>query len=279
MDPFSIAVAIAAGTVSAISAGFVASTKIGDKQERTRLKEILRSTLGDRVQTIVTHKRRHVTAFLNEPGAPMSLHLYRNVRGARTYFAILEILDLELASAWARGAQVAREDNDFFAPSQRERMAELELLHFPLHESASAFVWRLKGKDVEEHKVPLDQAVQEFIARYRGLRARMGLAAPLPCPRCDDFELSATERILGAQSCGQCHGVWLPRTTAMSLYEELGLTPGDIEARKATSTVRCPQCQHEMVALFENEVVLDACGHCGAIWLDEGEADRFLSTQ
>jgi len=40
----------------------------------------------------------------------------------------------------------------------------------------------------------------------------------------------------------------------------------------------CPSCAQSMTALAEHDVVLDACVHCGSVWLDEGEAEAFSST-
>jgi len=41
--------------------------------------------------------------------------------------------------------------------------------------------------------------------------------------------------------------------------------------------MRCPRCAMELVERTRVGVAVDACDHCGGVWLDRGELEKLLA--
>ncbi len=123
--------------------------------------------------------------------------------------------------------------------------------------------------------------------RVRGERARARAAAVAAaaeeqaragarCPLCIDAILTE-DTILGERRCQSCRGVLLsPERAQQLIYAPRGLTPGALTAVGTGRGVveRCLACSAGMRPVAVDDVVVDVCLRCGALWCDAGELAR-----
>jgi Zn-finger nucleic acid-binding protein len=104
------------------------------------------------------------------------------------------------------------------------------------------------------------------------------------CPRCLTalvrFRLQGGGREIDAQRCASCTGHWfegsdlhsLEETVEVVLFNWLKLPGQETQAR----TLFCPRCtppkvMDKVMNGHDSRVVMDVCGGCHGVWLDDGE--------
>jgi hypothetical protein len=100
--------------------------------------------------------------------------------------------------------------------------------------------------------------------------------AVVPCESCHVRAFRHRAGPLLESVCSACRRRFFPPASAKKLFAELGL---DVASLKETRTDerlpdRCPGCEHRMSRAHVEDVELELCPGCGAMWLDEGELDR-----
>lgn len=95
------------------------------------------------------------------------------------------------------------------------------------------------------------------------------------CPRCKGtIESDGGDRLVCLAGCGE----WTPRTVIERFieWEQLENAPPYVPAWPWGASP-CPICTADMTTAFRDEIRFDRCGLHG-IWLDAGEARRFLDS-
>lgn len=86
---------------------------------------------------------------------------------------------------------------------------------------------------------------------------------------------------LEIDSCPECFGLWfdreelkefLQRPEMQQRLDSPEIDPGHVFPRHAERL--CPTCQTTLVETSLGSVLVDTCGRCRGIWLDQGELHR-----
>ena len=100
-------------------------------------------------------------------------------------------------------------------------------------------------------------------------------ASTVLCPSC-----GATLREGGGlASCGACKGRLIAGDVARErIFDPRSIDPGTLKDASVGRglVARCPSCGHPMAPVLIDDVVVDVCKGCGALWCDEGEHARLM---
>ena len=100
----------------------------------------------------------------------------------------------------------------------------------------------------------------------------------LTCPKCTDPMSTWRPADFDIDHCPNCNGLWFD---ASELTRHLATIGGprlteQPEAGAQTNLV-CPRCPHQKLqGSFLLDVAIEACSHCGGIFLDLGEVHELL---
>jgi Zn-finger nucleic acid-binding protein len=100
-------------------------------------------------------------------------------------------------------------------------------------------------------------------------------AATAACPTCG----AALRDRGGLASCNACKGRLVAGDVARErIFDPRNIDPGTLKDASVGRglVARCPSCAHPMAPVLVDDVVVDVCKGCGALWCDEGEHARLM---
>lgn len=106
-------------------------------------------------------------------------------------------------------------------------------------------------------------------ASLRGIATALALA----CPSCD----APLRERAGEASCSTCRGrLVLGDVARERIFDPRNIAPGALKDASVGRGIvaRCPSCTSSMAPVLVDDVVVDVCRGCGALWCDEGEYTR-----
>ena len=113
----------------------------------------------------------------------------------------------------------------------------------------------------------------EVLAEQLGERAP---SVPL-CPLCRNVELIERAGMLDEAACPNCRGRFLRTDAARCVFEsELGVDLFALKsgtAPSASAEMCCAACHSRMRPVPVGELIVNLCGGCGSVWLDENELE------
>lgn len=100
-------------------------------------------------------------------------------------------------------------------------------------------------------------------------------ATTTACPSCGE----ALRDRGGLASCDACRGRLIAGDVARErVFDPRGIDPGALKDASVGRglVARCPSCGHPMAPVLVDDVVVDVCKGCGALWCDAGEHARLM---
>lgn len=95
------------------------------------------------------------------------------------------------------------------------------------------------------------------------------------CPSCG----AALSDRGGVASCDACNGKLITGDLARErVFDPRNIAPGALKDASVGRglVARCPSCAHPMAPVLVDDVVVDVCKGCGALWCDAGEHARLM---
>src|SRR5918912_258042 len=108
------------------------------------------------------------------------------------------------------------------------------------------------------------------------------------CPKCKTPTLAAFEiDAVTVDRCSQCDGTWFDRDELVQLLAEEArhvdaLLKGSLNEEADARKGRCPRDDSQLMRVYsaiDRSVVLDACGECRGVWLDDGEFKKLFAAR
>jgi hypothetical protein len=100
-------------------------------------------------------------------------------------------------------------------------------------------------------------------------------AAATSCPSCG---VALRDRG-GEAACSACRGKLITGDVARErIFDPRGIDPGALKDASVGRglVARCPACAHAMAPVLLDDVVVDVCRGCGALWCDADEHARLM---
>ena len=110
----------------------------------------------------------------------------------------------------------------------------------------------------------------------------------MQCPKCETETLEAfTVEGATVDRCSRCSGVWFDAEELSELLSEEAehlakLLKGRTSAQADEKRGLCPRDRSNLMRVFssiDRSVILDACGECRGIWLDDGEFKKLFAAR